>query len=282
MKRLANNIHHALDRIRANERLKESTKQFLAQQRIEQPARRGIHWKKLLAVCTLALFIAGFGGYSWVRMPVSYVSIDVNPSVELALNRLDRVAAVTAFNVEGEELIRGLSLKGKKYTDAIDVLVESDAMKSYLQADAELVFTVASDGARNDKLQAGIAHCHSHSGHNCYGVSADIGLVYEAHENGLSLGKYYAYLQLAAYDDTVTVGDCRNMSMSQIHRCIRAHGKHLGDRYADDDQTDERHVNDGQTDERHADDGQRDDERTDPNNCHMGHGYHGNRDRRCE
>ena len=53
-------------------------------------------------------------GYSWVQRPVSYVSIDVNPSIELALNRFDRVVYAAAYNLEGEEILNGLSLKGKK------------------------------------------------------------------------------------------------------------------------------------------------------------------------
>ena len=44
-----------------------------------------------------------------------------------------------------------------------------------------------------------------------------------AHDNGLSVGKYSAYLQLLQYDESVTVDDCKNMSMAQIHNQIIEH-----------------------------------------------------------
>lgn len=221
-----NHIHDAFDEIRADEKLKESTKQFLSARRkhVPQPQPRYVSGRMLAALCAFFLLVTGIKGYSWLHTPVSYVSIDINPSIELALNRLDRVASVTAFNEDGETLVRGLSLKGKKYTDAIDTLMASSGMERYLLNNEELVFTVASD-ERNAELQSGIDHCQNHSEHRCLSVSADPALISGAHENGLSIGKYYAYLQLAAYDDTVTVEDCRDMSISEIHRCIRMHGQ---------------------------------------------------------
>ena len=209
MRRLANHIHDAFDSIRADEELKGSTRQFLLEQRGGGGVyshRPGIS-KMLVTVCILLLFVVGAGGYSWMQAPVSYVSIDVNPSVELALNRLDRVVGITAFNADGAALVEGLSLKGKKYTDAVNLIVDGTVMRAYLSDDAELVFTVAAPGMRSSKLQAGIAQCHSSGEHNCYSVSADIGLVSVAHEYGFSLGKYHAYLQLSAYDSTITVED---------------------------------------------------------------------------
>ena len=226
---MSNNIRDAFDSIRADEELKESTMQYLSLQRAEnrQSPRSPLFRKLAAAACALLLVMAGYGGYSWVQTPVSYVSIDVNPSIELALNRLDQVLSVTAFNEEGAKIIRGLPLKGKKYTDAISLLMESSAMERYLTEEGELVFTVAA-GSRDDAIQAGIDACHSHEGHTCENISADLSLVSAAHENGLSLGKYYAYLQLSAYDDTYTLDDCREMDISETHRCIHAHGQDEG------------------------------------------------------
>ncbi len=289
MRRLANHIHDAFDSIRADEELKGSTRQFL----LEQRGGSGMHShrpgisKMLVTVCILLLFVVGAGGYSWMQAPVSYVSIDVNPSVELALNRLDRVVGITAFNADGAALVDGLSLKGKKYTDAVNLIVDGTVMRAYLSDDAELVFTVAAPGMRSGKLQAGIAQCHSSGGHNCYSVSADIGLVSVAHEYGFSLGKYHAYLQLSAYDSTITVEDCREMSMAEIHQCIREHngyggGQHRGENYtghaneeydASDTVDSEYDVLDGENSDNHTDDDRAGNSGS--SSHHGGHGHHG-------
>lgn len=220
---MANQIQEAFDSIKADSGLKESTRRFLSRKRARERRRHLLRWVTAV-LCVLLLISAGAEGYSWMQAPVSFISIDVNPSIELALNRFERVVEVSAFNAQGAEVIGGLDLKGRKYTDAVNRIVESPAMLRYLSDDeAELVFTVAASGRESDTIQTGIEHCHSHSGHSCYSVSADIGLVTAAHENGLSLGKYSAYLELAGYDDSVTVDDCRDMSVSEIHRCIRNH-----------------------------------------------------------
>lgn len=222
-----NRIYEAFEHVKADNSLKESTKDFLAEKRAKKnnlfPSQA--FYRTLAAVCTMLLLAVGIGGYWWTQVPVSYVSIDINPSMELGLNRLERVVSATAYNPEGEEILQGLSLKGKKYTEAIDAVVDSQAMGRYLTEEAELVFTVAAEGSREKAIETGVAHCSEHIGSRCYRVSADIEVVDAAHDNGMSVGKYYAYLQLSEYDSTVTLDECRHMSMKQIHGLLGEHGQ---------------------------------------------------------
>lgn len=222
---MANKVQEALEQVQAQEALKAATKDFLKNGRGK---RAGVYGhpalRRTLAAACAALFLAlGIGGYSWIQTPVSYVSIDVNPSIELALNRLDRVISATAYNAEGEEILKELSLKGKKYDVAIDEIVESTAMRPYLTGEDALVFTVASEENRERGILRGTEHCMRHTGYASTGVRADLAMVSAAHDSGLSLGKYYAYLQLAVYDETVTPDSCKDLSMSQIHGMIREH-----------------------------------------------------------
>lgn len=225
---MANKIKNAFDSVKADSSLKESTMQYLAKQRARRchpfPAVR----RTLAAVCAMLILAAGIGGYSWVQTPVSYLSIDVNPSIELALNSFDRVVSAAAYNEQGESLLKELSLKelslkGKKYTEAIDAVADSSILKEYLTPEEELVITVAADSSRKEKLLSGVQDCSGHIGHNCRSVSAEPDIVSDAHENGLSVGKYQAYLVLSQYDETVTVHDCRDMSMTEIHGRILEH-----------------------------------------------------------
>lgn len=222
---MANKIHDAFDSIKADPQLVEAAKQtILKKYRKKQHwIHRSVFQGALATVCMALVLAAGIGGYSWIQTPVSYVSIDVNPSIELALNRIDRVVSVTAFNAEGAKILKDLSLKGQKYTDAIDRIVESSDMRAYLTDKSELVFTVAADSSRESELKAGVEQCSGHIEHKSESVSADIEVVPQAHDHGLSLGKYYAYLQLNQYDESVTVDECRDMSMAEIHGLISEH-----------------------------------------------------------
>ena len=189
------------------------------------------------------------------------MSIDINPSMELALNRLDRVVSVTSYNPQGDELIKNLHLKGKKYIQAIYMITENDRLKQYLQLEEELVLTVAADSSKT-ALKAGVEQCCSHIGHGTRSVSVDVEVAQKAHDNGLSVGKYSAYLQLSQYDDSVTIDQCKKMSMAQIHSQIiehehgtghgHGHGKGTNNTSEDTNQTEQEGEQETESDTEHG------------------------------
>lgn len=222
---MVNKIQDAFHAIEASEDMKTSTIRFLQSERQKRTVHTAHSARYRTVTACIMLFLAiGIGGYQILQLPVSYVSIDVNPSVELALNRIDRVISATAYNEDSETVLTGLSVNGKKYMKAIDIILESEAMSAYLTNEAELVFTIAAgNGNKESQLRAGVANCSGCIKHGGQSLGADIGIVAEAHEKGLSMGKYSAYLQLLQYDDTVTVDACRQMTMSEIRGLINHH-----------------------------------------------------------
>lgn len=227
---MTNKIQDAFGHIQADTRLKESTKQFLREQSREK-LRPGYHTAMkyaVSAVCLMLFLVMTGAGYSWIWRPVSYVSIDVNPSIELALNRFDRVVSAEAYNVEGEEILDGLSLKWKKYTEAIDTVIGCDGMQSYLTDTSQLVLTVVADSANEAELTEGVKACTSHVEGSCHSEQADINAAPQAHENGVSCGKYKAYQELLRYDSSVTLEECRKMSMEEIWEKIREYEEGSG------------------------------------------------------
>ena len=182
-----NKIRQAFDDIHADPRLKDLTKQALERERQRRTRRKTGSVLACTLLCAAFVLILGLGGYTWIQTPISYVSIDVNPSIELALNRLDRVVAASAYNPEGAGILDGLSLKGKEYTAAIQAIVGSSAMSAYLTDDPELFITVASDGARQVRLENGAADTSMQMGHSCHSASTDMATAAQAHASGLSL-----------------------------------------------------------------------------------------------
>ncbi len=220
---MENRIHDTFDIIKADSTLKESTKQFLSKRNQENlhPHRHPVVKYTVSAVCALLIAAIAGLGYSWMKRPVSYVSIDVNPSIELALNRFDRVVYAESYNAEGREILDSLSLKWKKYKDAIDLVIGCEEMQAYLVDQSELVLTVAAAPGHEAELITGVGECTGHMGRGCRNTQADITVADQAHENGLSCGKYNAYLQLIQYDGSITLDDCREMSMDQIQEKLR-------------------------------------------------------------
>ncbi|MCH1983275.1 hypothetical protein MCG98_11950 [Ruminococcus sp. OA3] len=228
---MGNKFRDAFDTIKANEALKDSTIEFLQSRRQKATVYkiRPAVCKIITAACVTLILTIITGVYFYIQTPVSFVSIDVNPSVELTLNRLDRVRTATAFNGDGEAVLEGISVKGKPYTEAINLIMENADRKEYLTDDAELVFTVAAGNrAKESELRTGIENCHGCKAHGGHSTGTEMEIVSEAHDQGVSIGKYSAYLQLAKYDESMTVEDCHDMTMSEIHRLISEHkqGRH--------------------------------------------------------
>ena len=227
-----NRIKAALDILEASEELKAATRSFLQEARRGEEMKRGQRRRAsrlsmaAYAVCAAVLTLAiGIGGYALLLVPVSYVSIDVNPSIELELNRIDRVISAKAYNEDGERILEGVSVGGKYYTDAIDLLMESSQMQPYLTEDAALTFTVASDSSqREDSLLNGVRNSSGCQNHGGTSVRTELAMVTEAHECGLSLGKYSAYKILLEYDGSISLEDCHRMTMSEIHGLLEEHG----------------------------------------------------------
>ncbi len=221
---ILNRIHNALSGIHAEEDLKLKTKEVLFEKiaRSESSKTRKFSAARfaIAAVCLAILVVAG-GGYRLYSVPVYAISIDVNPSLELGVNRFDRVVRVTGYNDDGNELARNIDVKNMNYTDAINALLSSETLEEYSQNGADVVVAVSGGSEqKNSEMVTAVEGCH-HGNMRLYCYGSDSEMVEEAHENGLSLGKYRAYLELKQYDPDITVEDIRDMPMYEIRNMIR-------------------------------------------------------------
>lgn len=210
-----NKINEAFEEIKAEEELKKSTMEFIAQQRSRHlnPQKNIVRYS--LAAAAVIIFTLSLGIYEMWFVPVTVVSIDVNPSLELRVNRLDRVLDAKAFNDDGTEILDSLSVTGKNYEQAIDTVLNDSEFSEYLNSDSLLTFTVASEN--DEEIISRINGCLKNTGKQGVCVSASSDAVNEAHSLGLSLGKYQAYLEISQYDNTITPEDCRNMTMKELN-----------------------------------------------------------------
>ena len=101
-----NVFREEMGKIHASEELKRNTLQYLNRYREKTvtTARRSA-WQYIAAAVCL-FFLACAGGYFVYSRPVSYISIDVNPSIELGINCFGRVVSAAAYNEDGEEILK--------------------------------------------------------------------------------------------------------------------------------------------------------------------------------
>lgn len=126
-----------------------------------KPKRKLRPW--LAAACAaLVLLGAGGGGliYRQSYAVASVVSLDVNPSIELKVNRNERVISCTALNTEAAAVLfdmdGGADLKGAKLDVAVNAIVGALVREGYLDSisSAILISVEDKDQARAQRLQA--------------------------------------------------------------------------------------------------------------------------------
>ena len=225
-----NRIRESMEKIQASEELKQATLLYLDQQRnMDQNRKRkftphSVSGYVLAAACMLLLLtISGFSVY--IR-PVSYISIDVNPSIELGINRFGQVVSADAYNTDGQEILDHLSLKNIFYTKAIDRLFSDEDYGHFLTEDSLVVITIVSDDT--DKIRKAITEDEVIGIYETKTYTSDKSCMEEAHQHEMSFGKYRAYQELSQYDESVTVEDCHGMTMGEIHSRIRSCQDHNG------------------------------------------------------
>lgn len=213
-------IKEAFDRIRADEDLKASTRAFLAQSVRGYASSRRVRAPRLLwAAACLALVLAG-GGWTFFT-PTAAISVDINPSLELGINRFDRVISVDGYNEDGRALAAALDIKYLDYEQAIDRLLDSEQVAALMEEDGVLTVTVVGpDGAQCARMLSHLQGCAAGRG-NMYCYAADSGQMEAAHEMGLSYGKYRAFLEWQALDPTVEPEQAQGMTMREIRDRIQ-------------------------------------------------------------
>ena len=146
---MSKNLREAFDSIHADPALKESTRAFLREKTgnytAPEPRRRSGGFRRLApALACAALLVVGLSGYQAYFTPTSAISIDINPSVELEINRFDRVITVEGLNDDGTALAAELNVRFLSYDDALEQIIASDAIQQCLADDGLLSIVVRS------------------------------------------------------------------------------------------------------------------------------------------
>ncbi len=213
-----NRIKEAFDNIHAEDQLKRDTREFLSTYAVR--TRKPMRFRRVAAVfASFALILGGLGFY---MTPVSAISIDVNPSVELGVNRLDRVVTVDSYNDDGTDLAASVDLKNLNYSDALEVLLSSDAMQPYMTENDGLVSitVIGATEQKSEEMYSRIRSCRYAESPNveCYSGNREDSAA--AQKAGMSCGKYREFLKLQSLDSEVTTQDVKDLTMRQIRNRI--------------------------------------------------------------
>ena len=161
-------------------------------------------WTSLIAAC-LAVMLLGGGGlfYQRANAVASVVSLDVNPSIELKVNRSEKVLACTPLNEDAKAILadmgNGADLKGAKLDVAVNAIVGSLVRNGYLNSisSAIMISVEDKDTARAEKLQRELTSAvdgvlqtsEAKAAVLTQTLTQDVAREQQARENNISTGK---------------------------------------------------------------------------------------------
>ncbi|MGE5653229.1 MAG: hypothetical protein ACM3ZQ_03025 [Bacillota bacterium] len=110
------------------------------------PSRsRVAEWARLglVAVLMLAVMVSGISVYLTRPVIAAYVTVDINPSLEMGIDQHQIVRRITALNPEAEALIADVNVVGMHVTDALEAVMSTAAQDGYLAPDSEHLIVIA-------------------------------------------------------------------------------------------------------------------------------------------
>lgn len=242
---MGNRIQNAFGNIQAEDTLKTKTTAFLCEKihaNKTHPYRSRIQrFSIAFATSLIMLFVARYA-YILYYTASTFVDIDVNPAIELSLNRFDRIIGAYAYNADGEEIITDLNLMCKKYDYAVSLIVDQMINRGYIIDDGIVSVTVQSSDNNKEtvllnSLQNSVSltlkNLYSATEVEIYSVDSDIRML--AHDMNITPAKYLAIVELQKANPSMIMEECVNHSISELRDLATEHAN----------QHHEKDVNDG-------------------------------------
>ncbi|MCZ8523823.1 MULTISPECIES: anti-sigma factor domain-containing protein [Paenibacillus] len=184
------------------------------------------------AVIFCIVLFASWGGKLGSPDVVAYVSMDINPSIEMGIDIEENVLELRGLNEDGNALIENVDYQGKKLENVTDVLLDRAEKKPLATGEAEIVIAstvVGTNPAMNDEAIAEkvkqqvtkhieAVHPDQTQTYQVAAFAAPQEVREEAAKNGVSAGKYTVYLNAKNNGTDVTLQELREKSVLRISK----------------------------------------------------------------
>ena len=162
------------------------------------------------------------------------VSFDVNPSIELSVDKNEKVLSAAGLNDDGREVLDGMELKDTDLDVAVNAIVGSMLQHGYLDdmANSILLSVSGVDGYDADTLQAKLTESVNKLLKDCSVLSqnvsdADSDLVEKADKYGITVGKAKLITEIVASDSRHNFEELVGLTINELN--LIAGGKQLPD-----------------------------------------------------
>ncbi|MDF2557996.1 MAG: hypothetical protein K0R71_1824 [Bacillales bacterium] len=233
-----NHFKTAMDQVKAEEALILRTSSYL--KNVENKNVRRNHFlqkgnqimKKYAVAAALAVALIGGGSgvYGYYKIPVNYLSVDVNPSIELGVSMSGDVVEVEGINEDGNTVLEGVDVIGTTVEEAVQTIVESATENNFIEEDGSSVVSITtetdSDSVSEELTNAaeeGVTQALENENVEAEVIKSKIALDRrdQARELGISPGKLNLIQKLQKLDSTVTVDQYKDAKVKEIMKAIK-------------------------------------------------------------
>lgn len=97
--------------------------------------------KNLVYILPIIMISVIFGGFTLMQ-PANSIRMDVNPSIEIITNRLNRVVEIKPLNLDAEELLENFDLDDKSLEGTVNDLVDLMILTGYISGGKDNTVTL--------------------------------------------------------------------------------------------------------------------------------------------
>ncbi|RII35273.1 hypothetical protein D2A34_08685 [Clostridium chromiireducens] len=196
--------------------------------------------KIALALAVVAVSSLGGGVYAHAKTtPVAYVSLDINPSVELGVNTFNEVVSAEAYNEDGEKVLEGTNLISTDIDVAVSTVVSNAISDGYIKEDdtaaidtladtttsAAVEITISTDkdnvaAELEEALKDAVDKTLEENDADATVETDNVALARrdEARELGITPGKLNLIQKLQALDPNIKVEEYKDSSVKDIQK----------------------------------------------------------------
>jgi len=187
-------------------------------------------WTRFTALVAMLALVLGLGVgtyYGTGRAVASTVSLDVNPSIEIKVNKYERVLSVTPLNEDGQTVVGTMDFEGSSLEITVNALIGSMLRNGYLNELANSILVSVDDrnSQRGKQLETRLAeeidallHAGTFEGSVLsQTITADTQLQDTARRFGITPGKAKLIEQIVAQDTRYHFEDLVSLSINELN-----------------------------------------------------------------
>lgn len=209
------------DTVHATEQLKRATRAHIRRKTFDY-GRQVLQYRQhrqRTAACLLSLALMLSGAGIWF-LPATSIGLDINPSLELTVNALDRVIALKGKNEDGLEVAKHLDVTGMPYDEAMQRILISQDLAPYLENGSMISISVVGGGSdvhAEEMLSKVVCRAYALAeDENVFYCQTDKDTLAAARASGLCIPRYLAWQHLLEENPDVTAEEVSRMPKDEI------------------------------------------------------------------